>query len=140
MPPIRVESISLSPLVSTWRWIEEASFSIRSGGTGRLRQAMAIERSSLARSKDSRRLADFTTVRSRSWTRSKVVKRAPQSSHWRRRRIEAPSSLGRLSFTWLFSWEQKGQRMRRLAGPAAQGGDAGADHCAQPDRDERHRD
>ena len=71
---------------------------------------MAIERSSLVRSNGSRRLPALTTVRSRSWTRSKVVKRAPHSSHWRRRRIEAPSSVGRLSFTWLFSWEQKGQR------------------------------
>jgi hypothetical protein len=42
-----------------------------------------------------------------------VVNRAPQSSHWRRRRIEAPSSVGRLSFTWLFSWEQNGQRNYR---------------------------
>ena len=56
--------------------------------TGRLRQAIAIERSSLARSNGSRRSSDLTTVSSRSWTRSKVVKRAPQSSHWRRRRIE----------------------------------------------------
>jgi hypothetical protein len=42
--------------------------------------------------------------------RSKVVKRAPQSSHWRRRRMAEPSSVGRLSFTWLFSWLQNGQR------------------------------
>jgi hypothetical protein len=43
--------------------------------------------------------------------RSKVVKRAPQASHWRRRRMALPSSVGRLSFTWLSSWEQKGQRI-----------------------------
>ena len=54
----------------------------------------------------------LTTVRSRNWIRSNVVNRAPQPSHWRRRRIAAPSSLGRLSFTWLSSWAQNGQRIR----------------------------
>jgi hypothetical protein len=39
------------------------------------------------------------------------VNRAPQASHWRRRRIAAPSSDGRLSFPWLSSWAQKGQRI-----------------------------
>jgi hypothetical protein len=39
------------------------------------------------------------------------VKRAAQASHWRRRRMAAPSSVGRLSFTWLSSWPQKGHRM-----------------------------
>ena len=57
---------------------------------------MLIERLSLSRSNGSRWPSFLTTVRSRSWTRSKVVKRAPQLSHWRRRRIAAPSSLGRL--------------------------------------------
>jgi hypothetical protein len=42
-----------------------------------------------------------------------VVKRAPHPSHCRRRRIAAPSSVGRLSFTWLSSWAQKGQRKRQ---------------------------
>ena len=95
------------------RWIEESSLSIRSCDTGRLRQAIATERSSLSRSNGSRRFSDLTTVSSRNCTRSKVVKRAPQSSHWRRRRIAEPSSVGRLSFTWLFSWAQKGQRKVR---------------------------
>jgi hypothetical protein len=40
------------------------------------------------------------------------VKRAPHASHWRRRRIAAPSSDDRLSFTWLSSCAQKGQRIR----------------------------
>jgi hypothetical protein len=31
---------------------------------------------------------------------------------WRRRRIEVLSSVGRLSFTWLLSWAQNGQRKR----------------------------
>jgi hypothetical protein len=38
------------------------------------------------------------------------VKRAPHASHWRRRRMAALSSVGRLSLTWLSSCEQKGQR------------------------------
>ena len=63
------------------------------------------------RSNGSRRFSDLITVSSRSWARSKVVKRAPQSSHCRRRRIAEPSSAGRLSFTWLSSWPQNGQRM-----------------------------
>jgi hypothetical protein len=39
------------------------------------------------------------------------VNRAPQPVHWRRRRIAVLSSVGRLSFTWLSSWAQKGQRI-----------------------------
>src|SRR3954451_13605145 len=73
-----------------------------------------MARASLSRSKGSRFPSFLTTVRSRSWTRSKVVKRAPQASHWRRRRIAAPSSLGRLSLTWLSSCAQNGQRMLAL--------------------------
>src|SRR5215217_1929343 len=70
-----------------------------------------MARASLSRSNGSRLPSFLTTVRSRSWTRSNVVKRAPQASHWRRRRIAAPSSDGRLSFTWLSSWAQKGHRI-----------------------------
>ena len=39
------------------------------------------------------------TVRSRRWTRSNVVHRAPQSGQARRRRIAVLSSVGRESFT-----------------------------------------
>jgi hypothetical protein len=53
----------------------------------------------------------LTTVNSRNWMRSNVVKRAPHSKHWRRRRIVAPSSVGRESLTWVSSCPQKGQRM-----------------------------
>jgi hypothetical protein len=77
----------------------------------RVRQAIATDHSNLLRSNGSRSPFFFTTVRSRSCTRSKVVKRAPHASHCRRRRIAAPSSDGRLSFTWLSSWAQKGQRI-----------------------------
>src|SRR5690349_15304400 len=92
----------------------ETSRSTRSGLIGRLRQAMEIERSSLPRSNGWRSPSFLTTLSPRSWTRSKVEKRAPQLSHWRRRRIEAPSSVGRLSFTWLSGWRQNGQRTFRL--------------------------
>jgi hypothetical protein len=46
------------------------------------------------------------TMISRSCTRSKVVKRPPQSSQLRRRRIDWFSSVGRLSLTWVFSQPQ----------------------------------
>jgi hypothetical protein len=52
---------------------------------------MRIERASLSRSNGTRRPSDFTTVSSRSWTRSIVVKRWPQLLQKRRRRI-APLS------------------------------------------------
>ena len=63
--------------------------SICSSSMPRLRVAMPIERASLSRSNGARRPSFLTTSRSRSWTRSKVVKRAPQTEHWRRRRIAA---------------------------------------------------
>src|SRR6185503_14403186 len=40
---------------------------------------------------------------------STVVKRRPHSGHCRRRRIEAPSSVARLSTTRLSVWRQNGQ-------------------------------
>jgi hypothetical protein len=49
---------------------------------------------------------------SRSCTRSNVVKRPPQLGQDRRRRMAAPSSDGRLSFTWLSTLPQKGHFMR----------------------------
>src|SRR5690606_14055868 len=64
----------------------------------------------LARTNGWRLSSLFTTATSRNWTRSNVVKRAPQLSHWRRRRIAALSSVGRESLTWLLSWAQNGQR------------------------------
>jgi len=41
---------SPSPLVSSWRWMPEISFSSRLGSIGRLRQAMPTDRASLSRS------------------------------------------------------------------------------------------
>src|ERR1700756_3995341 len=115
-----LDETSALPSVSIWRWMPLISRSTRSGATLRLRQARATDCSILVRSKGSRRLSlsaspltapVFSTVISRSCTRSKVVKRAPQPSHWRRRRIAVASSVGRESFTWLVSWAQKGQRI-----------------------------
>ena len=73
--------------------------STRSGSTARLRSATSTERISLSRSKGTRRPLRLTTVSSRSWTRSKVVNRPPQSGQTRRRRIAVLSSDGRESFT-----------------------------------------
>jgi hypothetical protein len=72
---------------------------------------MEIERTSFSRSNGLRRPERLTIVSSRSCTRSNVVKRPPHSGHERRRRIAAPSSEGRESFTWLSAWPQNGQRI-----------------------------
>jgi hypothetical protein len=73
------------------------------GSAGRLRSAISIERASLSRSNGMRRPERLTTVSSLSCTRSKVVKRPPQSGQTRRRRIDVLSSVGRLSFTCVSS-------------------------------------
>src|ERR1700761_7701963 len=122
--PTTWEGISVSPMLSSWRTMPDTIFSTRSGSTGRWRMAMAIERISFSRSKGVRRPERLTMVSSRSCTRSKVVKRPPQAGHRRRRRIAAPASDGRLSFTWLSSSPQNGQRIIRLLvdrEPLAQG-------------------
>src|SRR5690606_6185964 len=59
---------------------------------------------------------------SRSCTLSNVVKRPPQSEHTRRRRIAAFSSDGRLSFTWLSSLPQNGQRIAHSLCSSGEGG------------------
>src|SRR5499427_6096981 len=84
---------------------------MRSGSTGRLRNAIWTERSNLSRSNGTRRPLRLMTTSSRSWTRSKVVKRKPQERHSRRRRIAAESSVGRESFTCVSRLLQLGQRM-----------------------------
>lgn len=60
------------------------------------------------RSKGCLRPPDFSTVISRSCTRSNVVKRSSQSGQNRRRRITELSSLGRESFTCVSSHPQNG--------------------------------
>jgi hypothetical protein len=109
--PITEVGISLSPELSSRRTMPFTTRSSRSGSTGRLRSAICMERSSLSRSNGSRWPVVFTTVSSRSCTRSKVVKRAPQFGHCRRRRIAALSSVGRESLTCVSSFAQNGQRM-----------------------------
>jgi hypothetical protein len=64
---------------------------------------MEIERASLSRSNGARWPLRLTMVSSRSWTRSKVVKRDPQAVQKRRRRMAELSSVGRESFTWVSS-------------------------------------
>jgi hypothetical protein len=71
-----------------------------------LRSAISTERASFLRSNGTRRPERLTTTISRSCTRSKVVKRPPQSSQLRRRRMDWFSSVGRLSLTWVFSQPQ----------------------------------
>src|ERR1700727_1226660 len=85
---------------------------MRSGSTGRLRNAICTERSSLSRSNGTRRPLRLITVSSRNCTRSKVVKRKLQATQTRRRRITAESSVGRESFTWVSRLLQLGQRIR----------------------------
>src|SRR5690606_11360009 len=66
---------------------------------------------SFSRSKGTRRPLFLTTIRSRSWMRSKVVNRPPHTEHTLRRRMTAPSSVGRESVTCVSSNWQKGQRI-----------------------------
>src|ERR1700722_9645800 len=84
---------------------------MRSGSTGRLRQAICNERNSLSRSNGTRRPARLITVSSRNCTRSKVVKRKLQVRQTRRRRMTDESSVGRESFTWVSRLLQLGQRI-----------------------------
>src|SRR5258708_18552224 len=102
---------SFSPRLSRSRTILDTVCSTRSGSTLRLRTAMAIERASLSRSNGTRRPLRLMTTSSRSWTRSKVVKRKPQARHSRRRLIAEESSVGRESFTWVSRLAQLGQRI-----------------------------
>ena len=82
----RFASISVSPLSSTSRTMPLTMRSIRSSSMPRLRVAIMIERLNLSRSNGTRLPSRLITVSSRSWMRSKVVKRAPQALHCRRRR------------------------------------------------------
>src|SRR5919204_4970252 len=84
---------------------------MRSGSTGRLRNAICTERSSLSRSKGTRRPLRLITTSSRNCTRSNVVKRKLQARHTRRRRITEESSVGRESLTCVSRLPQLGQRM-----------------------------
>src|SRR5277367_3783296 len=106
------DEISASPPLSSSRTMAETIFSTRSGSTGRLRNDICNERTSLSRSNGTRRPLRLMTVNSRSCTRSNVVKRKLQATHTRLRRITAESSVGRESFTCVSRLLQLGQRMR----------------------------
>src|SRR4051812_3286629 len=88
---------------------------MRSGSTGRLRNAICTERRSLSRSNGTRRPLRLITMSSRNCTRSKVVKRKLQARQTRRRRMTELSSVGRESFTCVSRLQQLGQRMARSA-------------------------
>src|SRR4051812_19420165 len=105
------DEISASPPLSSSRTIADTIFSTRSGSTGRLRREICKERTSLSRSKGTRRPLRLITVNSRSCTRSKVVKRKLQAMHTRRLRITWESSVGRESFTCVSRLLQLGQRI-----------------------------
>src|ERR1700704_3124637 len=109
--PTISEEISLSPWLSSSRTILETIWSMRSGSTGRLRNAICTDLSSLSRSKGTRRPLRFITTSSRSCTRSKVVKRKLHDRQTRRRRMTEESSVGRESFTCVSRLVQFGQRM-----------------------------
>jgi hypothetical protein len=96
-----MRSVGISPSLwlSSWRTMPLIIRSTRSGATERFLSATCTERTSLSRSKGALRPLFLTTINSRNCTRSKVVKRPPQSGHTRRRRIEEASSVGRESFT-----------------------------------------
>src|ERR1700726_3277955 len=98
-------------MLSSSRTIFDTIWSMRSGSTGRLRQAICTERSNLSRSNGTRRLLRLMTVNSRSCTRSKVVKRKLHDRQTRRRRMTDESSVGRESFTWVSRLAQLGQRI-----------------------------
>ena len=85
--------------LSSCRAIPLTMRSILSGSTGRLRSATSSERMIFSRSKGMWRPDFFTTISSRSCTRSKVVNRPAQSGQTRRRRMLAESSAGRESLT-----------------------------------------
>ena len=69
----RLTSVSAS--VSSLRWMPLTMRSTRSSSIGRLRSATRMDRESFSRSNGARWPFFFTTVISRSWTRSKVVQR-----------------------------------------------------------------
>src|SRR5579863_1096598 len=105
------DETSLSPRLSSSRTIFDTIWSIRSGSTGRLRQAICTERRSLSRSNGTRRPLRLITTSSRNCTRSNVVKRKLQDRQTRRRRMTEESSVGRESFTWVSRLVQLGQRI-----------------------------
>ena len=104
--PTSWASISATPLartVSSTRW---ASSARSSSVTGRPWQALRTPASTLSRLNGSVAPERLVTVR---LAVSTVVNRRPHSGHCRRRRIEVPSSVARLSTTRLSACRQNGQ-------------------------------
>ncbi|GAA1493365.1 hypothetical protein GCM10009627_17110 [Curtobacterium herbarum] len=76
--------------------------------TGRPWQAFRTPEMIFSRLNGSRTPLRFTTFND---AVSVVENRRPQFGHWRRRRMEVPSSLVRESTTRESGWRQKGQNM-----------------------------
>ena len=92
--------------------------STSSSATGRLTHARSSPRSSLERSNGCRLPSRLTTHSADCSRRSKVVKRAWQSRHSRRRRMASPASLTRDSSTRVSPTPQAGQIIRPPLDPA----------------------
>src|SRR5690606_13998829 len=111
--PTRREASSRSVVMRSWCTTARTAASICSSETGRLCSARSMLVRSLRASNGSRRPSPLMMTGSLSSIVSSVLKRSPQASHSRRRRIVAPSSDARESMT-LVSWcWQKGQCIRR---------------------------
>src|ERR1017187_2802049 len=106
--PISLLATSLASPSMSSRSSSSMKRSMRTIATGLLLQARRTPRSTFSRSNGSRTPSFFTTIGSTSSTRSRLVKRRPQPSHSRRRRITSPAADTRESMTLLSSWEQNG--------------------------------
>ncbi len=97
-----------------------AARSAAPSGTGRRVRALRIPAASLSRSNSWRCPSRFTTTRRAASIRSYVVKRAPQATHSRRRRMVAASSRSRESMTRVSRSSHVGQRIRTSGAMAPQ--------------------
>ncbi len=86
-----------------------------SRATGLFSKAFSMPPRSLTSSNASRVRSPFTTTGMTSSAVSNVVKRSPHERHSRRRRICRPSPARRESLTFVSTWPQNGQCMRRAS-------------------------
>ena len=93
--------------------IDAAACSMTSSSIGRPLAAAAMPSVIFACSNGTRSPDRFRTIKGTNSSRSKVVNRAPQARHSRRRRMASPSSDCRESTTLSSRWAQAGQRTRR---------------------------
>src|SRR5690606_13203011 len=113
-------AISRSVVMRSWCTTARTAASICSSDTGRFCSARSKPWRSLRASNWSRRPSLLMIAGSFSSIVSRVLKRSPQASHSRRRRMVAPSSLTRESMTRVSACWQKGQCIgRRLRSGSA---------------------